>query len=223
MVGPLVVVIVIIIALGGAGAAIALNWDKIVTKIKGKDIVILGGEAVGKTTLHNFLRLGKVAEHYKKTSYEKVPANRYKLEDLELVLKDGVDIGGSDDFIREWRDLFKECDYCLYLFDTYRTHKDDQEYIERITKHLTFILKWSSSDKKQHNVYVIGTFADKVPHFLSMSDKEKQDFNERIRLIIRPTLVVAGVKASEVIIGSLKSNKQRELLVHGLLLRIAQE
>lgn len=65
-------------------------------KDKGKRFTILGERASGKTTLHHFLTKGEIYfGEYKQTTREKTPKNTLRLEELELIVEESVDIGGA--------------------------------------------------------------------------------------------------------------------------------
>ena len=67
-----------------AATIVAINWEKIVIKFLGKNLVILGAKGTGKTTIHNFLREGVITEKHSATRRKKVPAKTYKLEDSKM-------------------------------------------------------------------------------------------------------------------------------------------
>lgn len=216
-----------------AGILIKRNWKVIKRYFLGKDLVILGTKAVGKTTLHDFLRTGQITVSHKATRMRKVKGNTFQLGDLKLTIREGTDIGGSEDFVKQWKSLFQNCDMCFYLFHTNRAHGDEQNLLDMMSRHLGYIHKWRKELKKnltkgsaQKNIpqlYVVGSFADKIPEFSELNESTVQDFEENIRKIIKPALREASVDAIDVFIGSLKDKESIENLVGQILLQIAKK
>ena len=104
-----------------AGAA-ALNWDKIVKVLKGRKIAVLGarleGLPTGKTIMIQFLAKGSLPKKYKATNRpEKVKADRgrFQLRELDLVIKDMIDVPGSKNRYDAWKRTTKEADIVMYL------------------------------------------------------------------------------------------------------------
>ena len=98
------------------GTTIALKWDKIVTALKGKRLAVLGARNVGKTCLIKFLTTGSIPSEYRQTSKkEPTSARRFKLEDLDLKIKESFDIPGSKDAYIQWKELHDQADLIFYL------------------------------------------------------------------------------------------------------------
>lgn len=92
---------VLLIAAGVAsflvGTTIVVKWDDIVIALKGKRLAVLGTRGVGKTHLVKFLATGSIPADYKQTvAPEKTSSRRFKLGDLDLKVKDSLDVSGDN-------------------------------------------------------------------------------------------------------------------------------
>src|SRR5262249_21203756 len=78
------------------GTTIAVKWDDIVVALKGKKLAVLGARGVGKTHLITFLSSGSIPAEYKQTiAPQKASSRRFQLKDLDLKMKDTLDVSGD--------------------------------------------------------------------------------------------------------------------------------
>jgi GTPase SAR1 family protein len=214
---PIVIAIIVAaVALLSAGA-LRVWWDDLVVFLKGKKVVILGGIETGKTTMHAFLRDGELRVDHIATDKEKVKKNRLRLGDLSLDLKEGVDISGQEDYKKEWKQLFLDCDICLYMFDVSKVYSEDETYIARINAHLSHIGEWQKELSKPTQMFVIGGFADLVGEYKKLTPSNKQDFEQQIRQKIKKAYMKVDLGAGNIIIGSMVDQAESEKLVYTVL------
>lgn len=208
----------VILLLFGIGA---YKWNDIVIFFKGKKIAIFGDIQTGKTTLHNFLRNGEMLkEHIATKRKTKVKKNRFKLNELELDIKDGTDIPGLNEYISEWKGIFKKSDICFYLFDTSKVYYDDTEYINKIFKHLSHIGDWRKEFKNKTTLVLIGTFADTLEEYQNQNKSNVQFFEQKIREKIKEGYLQASLSPSNIFIGSFKNEESMSLLVSNILISL---
>jgi GTPase SAR1 family protein len=129
----MIIEIIVIATLAALAGGTALNWNRVIIAVKGKKLAVLGARAVGKTHLLTFLRSGEIPTEYKQTATaQKVPSERRQLKDLELILKETLDLPGGQRHYREWKQLYRESDLVLYLFRVDKIVARDREIEERI-------------------------------------------------------------------------------------------
>lgn len=198
-------------------------WDDIVIFFKGKRVAIFGAIETGKTTLHKYLREGElVNEHIATRRVKDVIKNRFKLKELELDIKPGTDISGQQDFVKEWKEIFRESDICIYMFDASKVYAGDEDHIEKINFHLTHIDKWRTEFKSMPYVILIGGFADKILEYKNSNKSNVQEFEQKIREKIKNACRQASVSPSDIFIGSLETKESIEKLVYEVLLQISK-
>jgi GTPase SAR1 family protein len=206
------------------GALTVTYWDDIKIFFKGKNITILGAIETGKTTLHKYLREGVIVTEHdatkRKTTVEK---NYYKLGELELLIKEGTDISGQQDFLKDWKEIFRTCDICFYMFDTSKIYNGDKEYIEKIYFHLTHMDNWKKEFKINPYLIMIGGFADKIPEYHTLNKSNIQLFEQKIREKIKPAFLQASISPSDIFIGSLLNKTNIETLMSEVLIRISNK
>jgi GTPase SAR1 family protein len=221
---PLIPLIIAgISALFGIGLSVAF-WDEITIFFKGKHVTIFGAIETGKTTLHKYLREGEIVTEHKATKRKTtVEKNRFKLKELELLIKEGTDISGQQDFIKDWKEIFKNSDICFYMFDTSKVYNNDKDHIEKIYFHLTHIDKWKKEFKINPYLIMIGCFADKIPEYHTLNKSNVQLFEQKIREKIKPAFLQASISPSDIFIGSLLNKTNIETLMSEVLIRISKK
>ncbi len=177
-------------------------------KDKGKRFTILGERASGKTTLHHFLTKGEIYfGEYKQTTREKTPKNTLRLEELELIVEESVDIGGASIMRDQWERLIRESDVVCYLIRGDKVYENDKVYIELVRDHIAQIL----SDKEgDYPLYLLITHLDKIPQYTGNPDVVKERIGETLK-------TSAFKKGTMALYGSLKTQEEAEQLVHQLM------
>ena len=105
---------------------------------KTRRIVILGSIASGKTTLWNQLRgLGYGREHVQ-TASTIIDSFKMKGKDHEVTIKATKDIGGGDQWVKEYDNLILEDTFIYYLIDLTQLEgkkcKDTRARLQKISK-----------------------------------------------------------------------------------------
>lgn len=221
---PLIPIIIAgVSALFGIGLTVKF-WDEIKIFFKGKNVTIFGTIETGKTTLHKYLREGEIVTEHKATRRKtRVKKSRFKLNELELLIKEGTDISGQEDYISDWKEIFKKSNICFYMFDTSKVYNNDKEHIEKVYFHLTHIDRWKKEFNINPYLIIIGGFADKIPEFKNLNKSNIQSFEKKIREKIKPAYLQASISPSDIFIGSLKNTESIETLMSEILIRIANK
>ncbi|MDO9552942.1 hypothetical protein [Rhodonellum sp.] len=202
---------------------VAAYWDDLIIFFKGKNIAILGSIETGKSTMHTYLREGEVIVTHNSTKKVNVSKNRFKLGELEINIKEGIDISGQRDYMSDWKNVFKTSDICFYMFDTYKIYNNDLDYIEKIYFHLTHINNWKEELNINPKIIMIGGFSDKIPEFNQLNESNVQEFEEKIRVKIKPAFLQGSISPSNIFIGSLATKVSIEKLLRDVLIRISQD
>lgn len=122
---------------------------------------LLGMKASGKTTLLNKLR--GIEGSLKDTSKESYDSFEFKLSNGKTVYIDkGNDIGGTKNYMAEYREIIEKNDVILYFFDVSR-YLTELEYLRECNSRLDFINEGNIKDKK---LAIIASHSD-----LSKNDK----------------------------------------------------
>ena len=223
---PIIIAVVIVLAATAATAAIVLNWDKIVTQLKGKKIAILGARGVGKTTLISFLTTGCIPESSKQTiRTEKAKGRRFSLRDLDLKIKDTRDLPGGPDAYAEWKELFDEADVVFYLLRIDKLVESDAEAENRVRRDMKQIEMWLKDQSSLPRLFfIIGTYGDLAnPDLTTLPENEQGNYQDEIRAlpIIQECVQRAGGSHNtKVVLGSMKSKGETEALVFGIFSQV---
>lgn len=209
--------ILIVVAIGLLVGGAALKWDDIMIALKGKCIAVLGARGVGKTHLLKFLTTGSIPENYKQTvAPEKTKGRRFQLGDLDLKLKETIDISGDKAAYAEWKKLYDQADFVFYLLRADRLIEGDAEVEARVRDDLRHIGGWLETSKTRPPFFIIGTHCDLDPNFSKISLESMGDYLDNFRkLPIVSEIVIRGGGAvqTKVFLGSFKTVQETEALV----------
>lgn len=225
-------IVIALVLLAGGGAAVALNWDAIVIAWKGKKLAVLGARAVGKTHLIRFLTTGSIPTEYRQTvGTISAGKRRFDLRDLNLTIKDTLDVSGAKDAYAEWKRLHDESDLVLYLLRTDHLlgvgpHAEQRESTEtRVRDDLKHIGKWLDARPKRPPLFIIGTHCDYDPDHHNLSPETIGDYTDKFRrLPVMAELVARAGGASDVrvIIGTMKDVPGTEVIVYELFRQLQE-
>lgn len=208
-----------------AGSAIALKWDSILVALKGKKVAVLGARGVGKTHLVKFLTTGSIPAEYKQTvAPEKSSARRFQLKELDLKIKDTLDVSGDKAAYGEWKELHDEADMVFYLLRADRLIEGDPDTEARVSDDLRHIGSWLEGRKARPRFFIIGTHCDFDTEFLSLSPDKVGDYADKFCKLPIVTELVAragGSQQAKVVLGSLKSVRDSEALVYQVFMQVA--
>jgi len=223
-------------AIGGAAAGAALvSDDEDLDDEEDIDIVILGPNTTGKTTLANFIAYGSGPEENEEgeaSIYPDIlPAFRsLELKALEMKIGQVMDVPGSKGRYESWEQCIRKGGIVLYLLRIDNLMKDEKGYTPRIREDVGQIGKWLKNNKKDYPVFIIGTHCDKIDNDFNklalnnmVSNKirkiEDQVRQEDIYSHIKKHFLASGSKI-RLLCGSLKSTKNIQNVVYRMLKEI---
>jgi energy-coupling factor transporter ATP-binding protein EcfA2 len=206
------------------GTAIGSNWDAIVVKLKGKKLAVLGARGVGKTHLVKFLATGSIPNDYKQTvAPEKSSSRRFQLNELDLKVKDSLDVSGDKAAYAEWKELIDQADFVFYLMRADKLIAGDRDVESRAREDLQHIGTWLESSKSRPLFFIIGTHCDLDVEFSSLSADTIGDYVDRFRRLPIVTELVmrgGGAQQAKVVLGSMKTVQDTEALVYQLFSQV---
>jgi len=225
MVFPLIgYIIVAVISFLCGTAAVVLKWDDIIVALKGKKLAVLGAREVGKTHLINFLSTGSIPTEYRQTAGAvETPKRRFQLKELDLKLKETLDVAGDKGAYAEWKKLFDEADVVFYLLMADRLFVGDAKVEVRVRDDLKHIGEWLEARSPRPRFFIIGTHCDLDDEFLALSADRIGSYRDKFQeLPVVKELVARGGGHSQtkVILGSMKTIQDTEKLVYGLFLQV---
>ena len=198
---PIIVWIVagVVSVLAGGGTALYKYWPEIVKALKGKRIAVLGARGVGKTHLIKFLTTGSIPSEYKQTlAPEKTTANRLQLKDLEIKIRDTLDLSGDKAAYAEWKELHDMSDLVFYLLRADRLIAGDTNVESRVRDDLRHIGDWRKASSPRSPFFIIGTHCDFDSEFAAFANR-MGDYMDKFRTLpIVSELVARGGGAQEV-------------------------
>lgn len=212
------------IALLLAGTTIAGKWDDIVIALQGKRLAVLGARGVGKTHLVKFLTTGAIPAEYKQTvAPEKTSSRRFSLKDLDLKVKETLDLSGDKAAYAEWKELHDEADIVFYLLRADRLIAGDRDVEARVRDDLRHISGWLEARSSRPRFFIIGTHCDFDAEFQSTSADTLGDYVDKFhRLPVVSELVAraGGAQQAKVVLGSMKTVQDTEALVYQVFMQV---
>lgn len=207
-----------------AGTTIAVKWDEIVVALNGKRLVVLGARGVGKTHLVKFLTSGSIPAEYKQTvAPEKASSRRFQLNELDLKVKESLDVSGDKAAYGEWKELHDQADVVFYLLRADRLIAGDRNVEARVTDDLKHIGGWLETRKSRPHFFIIGTHCDFDAEFLSTSVGSIGDYVDNFRKLPIVTEIVmrgGGAQQAKVVLGSMKTVQDTEALVYQIFRQV---
>jgi energy-coupling factor transporter ATP-binding protein EcfA2 len=222
---PVLLVIGIGVASLLVGTTIAVKWDAIVVALKGKRLAVLGARGVGKTHLVKFLTTGSIPAEYKQTvAPEKASARRFQLNELDLKVKDTLDISGDKAAYAEWKELHDQADVVFYLLRADRLIAGDAAVEARVRDDLRHIGGWQEARSARPRFFIIGTHCDFDAEFKSTSSDKIGDYVDKFQRLPIVTELVAragGAQQAKVVLGSMQTVQDTEALVYQIFTWVA--
>lgn len=222
---PIVVVwIVVGVVTLLVGTTITVKWDDIVISLKGKRLAVLGARGVGKTHLIKFMTSGSIPAEYKQTlAPEKASARRFQLKELDLKVKDTLDVSGDKAAYAAWRELHDQSDVVFYLLRADRLIAKDKNTETRVQEDLEHIEKWLDAKSPRPRFFIIGTHCDFDHDFLATSANNFGDYVDKFRRlpIVRQLVALGGGSPQvQVVLGSMKTDRDTEALVYQIFMQV---
>jgi len=136
-------------------------YKKIIKKINGKKLAILGMDQSGKTYYFYFLQ-GKEYKEGPQTKISKIESFYYKKEDgTSIKIAEGYDIGGSKLFIKDhYEQLMNDSDCVIFMFDISKYDKE-YEYTKEVHARFEFLYRMKNTlGIDDNNFKLFATHAD---------------------------------------------------------------
>lgn len=221
----LILIVVAVVSTLAGGTALAAYWDDLLIALKGKRLAVLGARAVGKTHLIKFLTTGSIPAEYKQTvAPEKTPPRRFQLKDLDLKMKDTLDVSGDKAAYAEWKELHDKADIVFYLLRADRLIAGDLEVESRVRDDLRHIGGWLEDPSSRPRFFIIGTHCDFDSEFATHSQDKIGDYVDKFRRLPIINELVAragGAQQTKVVLGSMKTVQDTEALVYQIFMQVA--
>lgn len=219
-----VIFIVLAVVAALVGTTITVKWDKIVITLRGKQLAVLGARGVGKTHLVKFLTTGSIPVEYKQTvAPEKTSSNRFFLKDLDLKVKDTLDLSGDKAAYAEWKDLHDKADVVFYLLRADRLIAGDHVVEGRVRDDVRHIGEWLDARNPRPSFFIIGTHCDFDAEFQSTSTDKIGDYVDKFRQLPIVSKLIAqagGTQQAKVVLGSMKTVQDTEALVYQVFMQV---
>lgn len=207
-----------------AGTTILASWDDIVVALHGKRLAVLGARGVGKTHLIKFLTTGSIPSEYKQTvAPEKAAARRFQLKDLDLKVKDTLDVAGAKDAYAVWKELHDQAHVVFYLLRADHLIAGDAEVEGRVRDDLRHIGGWLEARTPRPLFFIVGTHCDLDTEFAGLSADKIGDYVDKFRKLPIVSELVArggGAGQAKVVLGSMKSVEDTEALVYQIFMQV---
>lgn len=221
---PIPVIVAIVVAV--IGTLTALNWKAIVIALQGKHVAVLGARNVGKTHLVTFITTGSLPEEYNQTvAPKKAPARRFQLKELDIKVKESLDLSGDKAAYAEWKKLHDRADFVFYLLRADRLFARDGCVERRVLEDLQHIGQWLEAREPRPRFFIVGTFCDLDPEFHDLPGDKVGDYVDKFRsLPVVSELILRGGGAGQarVVLGSMKTLKDTETLVYQIFMQVTK-
>lgn len=184
-------------------------------------IAILGDKTVGKTTLYNFLvPIEKLTEGdfgygelYVRDIATKTPSlldsitfsgskkqkRLFFLKDEIFIFKKDFDFSGEEINRGKWEKVIYNADCIFYLIKADLVFKNDNDYLNRIEEHVTYIKNIIENNNLGKKVFLICTHCDLIEEYTT---DESLFYDTIVRRLFK-----VNQKDTEIIAGSLKDQE----------------
>lgn len=179
---------------------------KLVKVLANKKLSILGAQGVGKTTLFQMLRDGKVPKVSHRT-VDAEPGTTFvmKISGKDIRFEIPKDVEGNDGAaFPEWRKAFDESDFVLYLFRADEIAAGTDKVIKQVNDHLLMLKGWLVGRQgPAPKIVLVGTFADQWPQF----PEKRQELSRLVadNSVIKAALV--KLNNAGLVVGSLATSR----------------
>lgn len=217
-------VVVVAIAWGIAAIATAggiyLAVQRMVKILANKKLSILGAQRVGKTTLFQMFRSGKVTKKSSET-VDAEPGTIFvlRISGKEIHVEIPRDVEGNDGAgFPEWRKAFDDAHFVLYLFRADQLLTGSQQNVALVKSHISMLQGWlAEKHGNPPRIVLVGTFADQLPGFPGKRDELNQ-------LVGNHPVIKAGmVKLNNagLVVGSLENTRVAGYLVKSIVKKMS--
>jgi hypothetical protein len=148
--------------------------------VMGKSLAVLGARGVGKTHLYKFLTSGSISPDYSQTTIGiKMSPRRFKLDTLNISIKEGMDVSGDEAAHAQWKELVGSADIVCYLMRADLILNNDVATKKRVKADINAIHVWLEEREKRgrrQDFFIVGTHCDYVDGYTSSTDDRHGDF-----------------------------------------------
>ena len=192
-------------------------WEALVLYWRGKQVAVLGAPGVGKSHFIKFLTSGSIPTEYKQTvAPEKAAGRRLQLMDLDLKIKNMLDVGGGTEARGQWQKQVARADFVFYLLRVDQIISGDKVVERRVLSDAQHIKDWLKGRKPRPVLCVVGTHCDNDPSFAGQFDNCHGDYVRSFlyrRVVHRLLMECGGLGQAKLVIGSMKTVHSTEELV----------
>jgi hypothetical protein len=192
-------------------------WEAVVLYWQGKHVAVLGAPGVGKSHFIKFLTSGSIPTEYKQTvAPEKAAGRRLQLRDLDLKIKNMLDMGGGTEARGQWLKQVARADIVFYLLRVDQILSGDAAVEARVLSDAQHIQEWLKGRQPRPALCIVGTHCDNDPSFRGQFNNWHGDYVRgfrKQRAVHRLLMKCGGVSQAQLVIGSMKTVQSTEELV----------
>lgn len=215
MPAPIVIAAIWGVAALATAGGIALVALRLVKILANKKLAILGAQKVGKTTLFQMLRDGKVSKVSGRT-VDAEPGTEFilRISGKDIRFEIPSDVTGNDGAAYpEWRKAFAQADFVLYLFRADEFVAGIDKTVKLVSDHLSVMKVWLDAHRgSPPKIVLVGTFADQWPGF-------PQKRQELAHLVADSDVIKAAVvklNNAGLVVGSLANTRLAGSVIKGI-------
>jgi hypothetical protein len=198
-------------------ATLGRFWEDIVLYWQGKHVAVLGAPGVGKSHFIKFLTSGSIPTEYKQTvAPEKAAGRRLQLRDLDLKIKNMLDVGGGTEARGQWLKQVARAHIVFYLLRVDQIISGDAAVAARVLSDARHIKDWLKARQPRPALCIVGTHCDNDLSFRGQFDNHHGDYVRGFRqrpVVNRLVMECGGVSRAQLVIGSMKTVQSTEELV----------
>ena len=198
-------------------ATLGRLWDAFLVFWQGKRVAVLGAPGVGKSHFIRFLTTGTIPVGYKQTlAPEKASGRRLHLGELDLKIKNMLDVGGGTEARAQWRKQVEAADFVFYLLRADQVLAADQLAEERVIADGRHLKDWLQNRSPRPKVCIVFTHGDLDSSFRGQFDNHHGDYVRRFRehaVVHKLVMLCGGTGQASLVVGSMKTLQATEELV----------
>lgn len=194
------------------GGVVTLAAKRILLKLAGKRVAILGAQQVGKTTLLLVLRDGKLPRGvFATVDPAKGGAFSLAVGDKEIDFEVPKDLPGNDGLgYPTWKEAFEGAHYVWYLFRADLIASGDAATKAMVGDHLEAIGEWVKAAKgRKPMVVLIGTHSDISPVYT----QSLAEFRNSVAAADSIKVGLVKLKKAKLVVGSLSTDSEAGSLI----------
>lgn len=207
---------ILLVPIGAAAlSASGVIAARMLRKLPGKSVAILGGHQVGKSVLLRYLRTASVTDDGRSTiDPEQQAVFELQLGRKKLKFTVPREMPSNEGLGHPlWREAFRKADHVWYLFRADLIADGDPDEVRRLRNDLDLLKQWRQPRaSKPPRIILIGTWADRVPSWKT----HPIDLLEKVRSADPLKLGAVKLGNAPVLLGSLVNDEDAKELVNRL-------